>query len=278
MTEAKRNSIFTVKDPEDKKMLNQLAYRGLKGSCIYSYDKMQALDFLYAMTPVINRYYSSKQDRADGYSRHFELYNCNPRTGAIILGIAASMEKVASEDPSFDKDSINNVKVSLMGPLAGIGDSIFWGSLRIISLSIGISLCAKGNPLGILVHILLYNVPAVLVNYYGVFAGFNLGTQFMAKANESGILQLVTEAAQIVGMMTIGAMAVTMTSINIPLVFTISGSEVSLQELLDSIFPCLLPLLLTLGCYKLLKKNVSPILLMIGLMLIGVIGKAIGLF
>lgn len=273
-----KNSVFTVKDPEDKKMLNQLAFRSFKGSCIYSYDKMQALNCLYAMTPIINRYYKDKKDRAEGYLRHFELYNCNPRTGSFIMGMCASMEKVASQDPDFDKTSINSVKVSMMGPLAGIGDSIFWGSLRIIALGVGISLCTTGNVLGALLHILLYNIPAILVTYYGVFAGYNMGTQFMSQASKSGILQLVTKAAEIVGMMTIGAMAVTMTSVNIPLVLNIQGSELAIQSIFDEIFPCLLPLVLTFGCFGLLKKKVSPVVMMIGLMVIGIIGKVIGLF
>ena len=188
------------------------------------------------------------------------------------------MEKEAAEDPTFDKNSINAVKLSLMGPFAGIGDSIFQGSLRIITLGIGISLAAEGNFLGVILHLLIYNIIAHLLRYYGVFAGYNMGSSFVKKASENGLLGQVTKGAGIVGLMTVGAMVCSMVSFNLSAVLNIQGSELVVQDMLDSIFPNLLPLLLTFVCYKLLNKNVKPIWLMLGMMVFGVLGKVIGLF
>ena len=198
--------------------------------------------------------------------------------GGFITGLSTSMEKEASEDEEFDKNSINAVKLSLMGPFAGIGDSIFWGTLRIISLGLGISLAMQGSILGLILHLLVYNIPSFLVRYYGVYAGFSLGSNFIKKASENGMLGQITKGAQIVGLMTVGAMTCSMISFDLSMVLNIQGTELVVQEVLDSIFPNLLPLLLTFASYKLLNKGMKPIILMISLMVIGVFGKIIGLF
>lgn len=168
-------------------------------------------------------------------------------------------------------------KVALMGPFAGIGDSIFQGTLRVITLGIGISLAATGNIFGAILHILLYNVLAHLVRYYGVTKSYEMGGQLMSNMSESGLMSKLTKAASIVGMMTVGAMAVTMTNFTIDKVWTIQGSEIVVQSVLDSIFPQLLPLLLTFGCYKAVKKGMSPALLMLILIVAGTLGKFLGL-
>ena len=263
---------------DERKLLNKVFWRTMTLSSTYNYERMQALGYIYTMIPVIDKYYTKEEDKAEAYLRHFEIFNTTPTMAGFITGLSASMEKEASKDPNFETASINAVKVSLMGPFAGIGDSIFWGSLRVISLGIGISMCAQGNPMGILVHLLLFNIPATLVRYYGVFVGFSLGSQFIKQASESGLLGQITKGATIVGLMTVGAMACTMVRFNIGLVLNIQGSELALQGILDSIFPKLLPILLVFGCYKTILKGVKPVVIMLTMLVIGVVGKYIGLF
>lgn len=269
---------FQVNDNEDRKMLNKVFWRTMTLSSTYNYERMQGLGYLYSMIPVIDRYYEKKEDKIAAYKRHFELFNTTPTMGSFITGLSTSMEKEAVADPSFNKDSINAVKVSLMGPFAGIGDSIFWGSLRIISLGVGIALAKQGSFLGALLHLIIFNIPAFMVRYYGVFAGYNMGSRFIKSASENGMLGQITKAASIVGLMTVGAMTCSMISFTTPLVIDIQGTELVVQDLLNNIFPNLLPLLLTFGCFKLLNKNVKAIWIMLGLMVFGVLGKVIGIF
>lgn len=258
-------------------MLTSLFWRTMTLSASWNYETQQALGYTYAMLPVLRRFYPDKEKRIEAMKRHNVLFNTTPTMGGIITGLTASMEKKASEDPEFDTTSINTVKIALMGPFAGIGDSIFQGTLRVITLGIGISLAASGNVFGAILHILLYNVLAHLVRYYGVTSSYEMGDQLMSNMSESGLMGRLTKAASIVGMMTVGAMAVTMTSFSIDKVWTIQGSEIVVQDVLDSIFPCLLPLVLTWGCYKLLKKGMSPALLMLILIVVGTLGKMIGM-
>jgi PTS system mannose-specific IID component/fructoselysine and glucoselysine-specific PTS system IID component len=268
---------FNLSDDEDK-MLKSVYRRTLTLSATYNYERMQGLGYVFAMIPVINRFYLTKEQRIAAYKRHFELFNTTPTMGGFITGLSSAMEKEASKDPDFDTTTINAVKVSLMGPFAGIGDTIFWAALRIISLGIGISLCLNGNPLGILLHLLIYNVIAHIPRYYGVYYGFGLGSNFIQRAIKEGTLGFLTKAAGIVGLITVGAMTCQMVGVNIAWVPDIQGSPLNIQEILDSIFPYLLPLLLTFGCFKFVSKGVKPIWLMLGLMVIGVIGKSVGIF
>lgn len=268
---------FDVTKKEDK-MLKKVFWRTMTLSSTYNYERMQGLGYVYSMIPVIDEYYETEEDKKEAYKRHYEIFNTTPTMGSFITGLSASMEKEAALDPEFDKSSINAVKLSLMGPFAGIGDSIFWGTLRIISLGLGISLAQQGSILGIILHLLIYNVPSFLVRYYGVYAGFGLGSSFIRKASENGTLGLITKGAQIVGLMTVGAMTCSMVNLNLSMVLNIQGTELVIQDIFDSIFPNLLPLLLTFGSYKLLNKGLKPMVLMLGLMVFGIVGKVIGLF
>lgn len=111
--------------------------------------------------------------------RHTTWFNATMHINNFIMGLVASMEKQNSEDENFDASSITAVKASLMGPLSGIGDSFFWGILRVIAAGIGISLASTGSPLGAIVFLLLYNVPAFLIHYYALYSGYSIGESFI---------------------------------------------------------------------------------------------------
>lgn len=133
---------------EDVKMCKQIGFRTLSLCSIMEMEKMQALAYVRVMIPVINRYYHTQEERIEGYKRHWELFNTTPTVAGFITGLSAAMEKQASEDPTMDKKSINAVKASLMGPFAGIGDSIFWGSWRIVCHRHRLVAGLQGNVLG----------------------------------------------------------------------------------------------------------------------------------
>lgn len=262
---------------EESKMCFQIALRSHTMSAPYNWEKMQALSFLYTMIPVINRFYDKKEDRIEGYKRHWELFNTTPTVSGFITGLAASMEKQGAEDANFDKASINAVKASLMGPFAGIGDSIFQSTWRVITMGIGLSLAANGSILGPIMFLVLYNALAIPVRFMGPYIGYGLGSKFMSQAEESGIMSFVTKAASIVGLMTVGAMTATMVSMKIAYVFEMNGATQCIQDMIDTIFPCLLPLLLTLGCFKLLNKNVKPTVLIFTIMILAILLTYVGI-
>jgi PTS system mannose-specific IID component len=194
------------------------------------------------------------------------------------MGIAASMEKENAEKENFDVASINAVKTSLMGPLAGIGDSIFWGVWRVISAGIAVGLATSGNVLAPLVFLALFNIPQWLTRYYGAFLGYSLGSKYIERLYSEGLIGILTKGASMVGLMMVGAMTSSMVVFQTKLSFDMQGETVmKLQEMLDQIFVGIVPILLTLLCYYLLKKKVSITMLMLGIIVLGIIISALGI-
>jgi PTS system mannose-specific IID component len=185
------------------------------------------------------------------------------------MGLTLSMEKENAANPDFDESSINAVKVGLMGPLAGLGDSFFWGTLRVIAAGIGIGIATSGNILGPILFLLVYNIPNLLVRYYGAAIGYSFGSKYITAAAESGLLQTVTKSASIMGLMMVGAMSASMVSFTIKYPIAIGGVKIVLQDILDKLLIGFVPLVIVLVCFILLRKKVNPNWILLGLVAFG---------
>ncbi|WP_339226818.1 PTS system mannose/fructose/sorbose family transporter subunit IID [Oceanobacillus sp. FSL K6-2867] len=262
---------------DEKKLMREIFWSSFMLEASYNYERQQALGFSIGMWPAIKRYYKNKKDQADALERHMNIFNTTPHVVTTITGVATALEKEASKNPSFDKNIINNVKVGLMGPFAGIGDSLFWGTLRIIAVGIGLSLAQQGSILGPIIFLLLFNIPHMLIRYYGGVLGYKFGTQIMDRANNSGIMQKISKGATIVGLMVIGAMTASMVKLESSLVFSVGEEKIPMQDYLDQIFPLLLPLLYTIFMYYLLKKGMKPTTILLVTIAIGIGGSLLGI-
>lgn len=273
----KKDSLLYL-EPEDSKMINQVARRSMVGSGTYNYENMQALVFLYAMIPVINRYYDKEEDRIKAYKRHLSIFNITPAVFGLVTGLAASMEKTASEDPdNYDYSAIQSVKTSLMGPLSGIGDSIFWGSLKVIATGIGVSYALQGSILGPILYFLINFVPQLFCKLWLPRITFKLGTDFLNKIGNEGLMPLITKCFNIVGLMTIGAMSTSMVKLSIPLEIVMGDTVLNIQSVIDGLMPSMLPVALVLVMFKLLKKEVKPMTLIMILIIVGIVGRFFGI-
>lgn len=271
----KKDSILYL-EPKDDKMIRKVAWRSMIGSGTYNYENMQGLVFLYAMIPVIDRYYENKEDRIEAYHRHFALFNITPAVYGFVTGLAASMEKIASQDENYNVSSINAIKTSLMGPLSGIGDSIFWGALKVVATGVGVQFAAQGSILGPILYFLINFIPAWLSKMWLPRISFKLGTNFFTTMEKNGTIQLITKACNIVGLMTIGAMATTMVKVNLKWELDLSGNVMNLKSVIDGIAPKILPIALTLIMFKYLKKGVKPMTLMLILLAVGIVFTFLG--
>ena len=190
-----------------KKDLMSLFFRSFLLPACYSMDRMQAPGFAYSIIPVLKKLYGDNKEKlSQALSRHSEVYNNTFACSPFVLGIAAAMEEEASENEDFDVSSINAIKVALMGPLSGIGDTFFWGTFRIIGSGIGISLAMQRNLLGPLLFLLIYNIPNFLVRYYGVLFGYKLGADSIDTLVSGGLMNRATRAASVMGLTVIGGM------------------------------------------------------------------------
>lgn len=265
---------------DEKKLLRKAFWRSFTLYAAVSPAKQGASGFCYSMMPFINHFYKGDENRKkEALGRSMSYFNTTIPCATFIMGLVASMEKKNSEQQDFDASSINAVKSSLMGPLAGIGDSIFWGVLRVIAAGIAIGLGASGNVLAPVVFLLLFNVPSFLIKYYGMFLGYKLGSEYIQKVYASGLMNILTKAAGIIGLMMVGGMTASMVTFRSTFELSMKGESVlNLQSMLDSIFVGLVPLGLTLLCYYLLKKkNISITVLILGVIALSIALSFLGI-
>ena len=260
-----------------KKDLMKVFWRSIPMEFTWNYERQMHLGYCYALLPVLKKLYK-EEDLSDAMVRHMEFYNTTPFIITLPLGISAAMEELNAKDPEhFDKTSVSTVKTALMGPLAGIGDSFFWGTFRVTGVGVGAPLAVAGNILGPILYFLINFIPSEIVRRVGFKIGYEGGSEFLTRISEDGTLNKLTEAARIMGLVVIGAMMASMVNVNLVTVLNINGAQVVLQEIFDAICPKILPLGLTFACYWGLQKRYSGTVIMIALLVLGVLAVALGL-
>jgi len=246
----------------------------------WNYERMQALGYCFAMVPVIKRLYTG-DERKQALKRHLEFFNTQPFVTAPILGVTAAMEEQKANGADIDDGAINGLKIGLMGPLAGVGDPIFWGTLRPVAAALGASIALTGSILGPILFFVIFNAVRLAIRYYGVTYGYSKGTTIVADM-AGGKLQKLTEGASILGLFVMGALVNRWTSINVPIVVsTIAKADgttaiTTVQTILDSLLPGLLPLLATFACMKLLKMKVNAVWIIFGIFALGILFFGLG--
>lgn len=245
----------------------------------FNYERQMSTGYAWTMMPALRELYKDNPvEMKKAVKRHLEFFNCATTPSPFIIGITCAMEEQNAADPEhYDASSITSVKAALMGPLAGIGDSFFWGTFRVIGAGVAAPMCVAGNPLGPILYFLINVIPSEFVRRYGFKVGYEGGRSFLTRISADGTLEKLTEAAKIMGLLVIGAMVPSMVVVKLAAVFNINGAEVVLQDIFDQVCPYLLPLLLTWWCYKLLQKKVSGNMIMLMLLVIGVVASLIGL-
>ena len=281
----------------------------LQGS--WNYERMQNLGWAYALIPAIKKLYTSKEDRAAALERHLEFFNTHPYVAAPIIGVTLALEEEKANGAEIDNTAIQGVKIGMMGPLAGIGDPVFWFTVRPILGALGASLAMAGNVMGPILFFVLWNLIRMAFLWYTQELGYKAGSE-ITKDMSGGILQDITKGASILGMFIIAVLVERWVNI----AFTVSlpsktlskGAYIefpkenvtgqrlhdilgqvnsglgldkmqaqTLQGQLDALIPGLMGLLLTLLCMWLLKKKVSPITIIIGLFIVGIVARFFGI-
>ena len=281
----------------------------LQGS--WNYERMQNLGWAYSLIPALKKLYTKKEDQIAALERHLEFFNTHPYVAAPIMGVTLALEEERANGVEIDDAAIQGVKIGMMGPLAGIGDPVFWFTVRPILGALGASLAQAGNIAGPLIFFIGWNLIRMAFLWYTQELGYKAGSE-ITKDMSGGILKDITKGASILGMFILAVLVERWVSI----VFTVnlpgkvlskgayiewpkgnvSGDQLktilgqvndklsfdkiqvdTLQKQLDSLIPGLMGLLLTFACMWLLKKKVSPITIIIGLFVVGIIASFFGI-
>ena len=283
----------------------------LQGS--WNYERMQNGGWCYSIIPAIKKLYPNKEDRIAALKRHMEFYNTHPYVSAPVMGVTLALEEERANGAEINDQAIQGVKVGMMGPLAGVGDPVFWFTLRPILGALGASLALSGNIMGPLLFFFAWNIIRMAFIWYTQEFGYKVGTS-IAQDLSGGLLGKITQGASILGMFIIGSLVQRWVNISFtPIVSKVtqspgafidwaklpSGVEgiksalttysqlgataldevkvTTLQQNLDQLIPGLSALLLTLLCCWLLKKKVSPIVIIIALFAVGILARLAGI-
>lgn len=257
----------------------------LQGS--WNYERMQNGGWCYSMIPAIKKLYTNKEDQVAALKRHMEFYNTHPYVSAPVIGVTLALEEERANGAEVNDQAIQGVKVGMMGPLAGVGDPVFWFTLRPILGALGASLALGGNIVGPLIFFFAWNIIRMAFLWYTQEFGYKVGSS-IAQDLSGGLLGKITQGASILGMFIIGSLVQRWVSISFtPVVSQVTQSKgayidwaslpagtegikqaltmynslggnaldvvktTTLQGNLDQLIPGLAALLLTLLCCKL---------------------------
>ena len=281
----------------------------LQGS--WNYERMQNLGWAYSLIPAIKKLYTTKEEQAAALERHLEFFNTHPYVAAPIMGVTLALEEERANGVEIDDAAIQGVKIGMMGPLAGIGDPVFWFTVRPILGALGASLAASGNLVGPLLFFFGWNAIRMAFLWYTQEFGYKAGSE-ITKDMSGGILKDITKGASILGMFILAVLVQRWVSINFTVNLPgkqlaegayikfpegpVSGAELkgilgqalgglsldkiqpqTLQGQLNSLIPGLMGLLLTFLCMWLLKKKVSPIAIILALFAVGIAARFFGI-
>ena len=277
----------------------------LQGS--WNYERMQNGGYAYSLIPALKKLYPDKKDLSKALQRHLVFFNTHPYLASPVLGVTLALEEDKANGAAVDDEAIQGVKVGMMGPLAGVGDPVFWYTIRPIIGALGAGMALQGNILGPILFFVLWNLIRLVFMWYTQEFGYQAGSA-ITKDVSGGLLQKVTRGASMMGMFVLGSLIERWVTINfLPVVSRTplqkgayiqwdklpagargiqqallqwKGGQglsltryrtVTLQNNLDDLIPGLAGLLLTFLCMWLLKKKVSPIIIIIGIFVIGVV-------
>lgn len=265
--EVKAEEMENVEIPAiTKKDVNKLFFRWyVRAEMSNSFERLQSLSFCSAMVPALRKLYPDKEKRAEALQRNLQFFNTEGIFGAAIHGTTLAMEEQKARGENIPDEMITNIKTGLMGPMAGIGDTLTWGILRPILLALAASFAMQGSALGIIFPFIFVIVTYIIGNYL-CNMGYTMGRNSIKEMLSGGKIKDVIYAAGIVGVFMMGALAASYVDISTPLSFSINGEEMVVQDMLDSIIKGLLPLGLVMGSYFFLKKfpyKILPLLLII---------------
>ncbi|MDG5854969.1 PTS system mannose/fructose/sorbose family transporter subunit IID [Clostridium beijerinckii] len=281
----------------------------LQGS--WNYERMQNGGWAFTMIPAIKKLYKTKEDRAAALERHLEFFNTHPYVASPIIGVTLALEEERANGAPIDDVTIQGVKIGMMGPLAGIGDPVFWFTVKPILGALAASLAMSGNILGPFLYFFAWNIIRMGFMWYTQEFGYKAGSRITDDLS-GGLLQDITKGASILGMFILGSLVNRWVSVKFaPVVSSVKLSDgafidwsklpegaqgiqqalqqqasgmslidhkiTTLQNNLDSLIPGLAGLLITFICMWLLKKKVSPIIIILGLFIIGIVAHLIGL-
>lgn len=274
------NEVVENKKKLTKKDLNKCWWIWeLTSEMCLSYERLMSLGFCHAMVPIMKKLYGDdKKELSKGLTRHMSFFNTENQFGALIPGMVASIEEERANGAPYSDEMIDSLKVGLMGPLAGIGDTVTQGLVKTILLAICVDMGLKGNIVAPLIFFVLYTAYILGMGRFMFNTGYRLGRNAFSSVKDSNLIRKLTDCMSVLGMTVAGCMISNYVGIETGLAFNFGETQVILQDILNEIMPGLLSVAGVFILYGLTKKNVSVIKIIVGIAIVGILGAVIGVF
>ncbi|WP_079989007.1 PTS system mannose/fructose/sorbose family transporter subunit IID [Collinsella ihumii] len=250
----------------------------------HTFDRMIAPSLCFGLMPVLKKLYKNPVFLGEAYQRHLQFFNTQAVWGGgIISGITVSLEEERAKalnagEPALDASMIQNTKIGLMGPLAGVGDSIDSGTVQYICISLFLGLCQEGNPLGAVMPFVCFATATFIYGYLFTRMGYTMGRRAALEVMKGGRIKSIIDALGVLGLFMMGCMAASYVKLSTPIEADLSGRPFVLQETLDGILPGLLPLIAVMALFFFFqKKGMKVTQAMLGFTVILIVLAVVGI-
>lgn len=254
-----------------KKDLDKMAFMSLFEQACFSFERMQAVGFCWGMSDCFRKIFGDdNKEMGEALQNNLDFINTEPHMAAILQGLVVSMEEAGQ-----DRALIKSLKTGLFGPLAGLGDAIWWYTAMPIIAAICCSLAGQGSVLGPIMYIAFWFITAIISRIWFVRMGYNAGLNAVKFIGDNA--GALTKAAGIMGVMVVGGLIPSYVTLAFPESLVVAGN-VSIQGIFDSIMPSILPLGFVFALYWLFKKkNVNTIKLIIAVIIFSILLSVLGI-
>ena len=246
----------------DKKTLNKMVWLSCFLQASFNYERMQAAGWLWSMLPGLQKIHTNKEDLKASMAHNLDFLNTHPFLVTFVMGIVLSLEQNKA-----DTQTIRSVRISAAGPLGGIGDALFW-------LTLTANMAMEGQIIGAVLFLLIFNVAQFVIRFALMYWSYGLGTKAVTLLTSNA--KEFTRAASILGIFVVGGLIANYGSTTVRMI--VGDTQINIQGLLDGVLPKLIPLLITLGIYALIKKGWTPVRCIILILVVGIVGCAFGIW
>ena len=251
----------------DKKTLNKMVWLSCFLQASFNYERMQACGWLWGMLPGLQKIHTNKEDLKASMAHNLDFLNTHPFLVTFVMGIVLSLEQNKA-----DTATIRSVRISAAGPLGGIGDALFWLTLVPITAGLTANMAMEGQIIGAVLFLIIFNAVQFAVRFGLMYWSYGLGTKAVTLLTSSA--KEFTRAASILGIL--GGLIANYGGTSLRIV--VGDPAINIQGLLDGVLPKLIPLLITLGIYVLIKKGWTPVKCIILILVVGILGCAFGIW